>query len=158
MEEQQEALQLDPQHLRERDYEAAQAYTDRCPDLPLFTETSDQQREAARAVKAAERQSLLQGLRFLPEAASSPQDEVQKKSEAAGLFAAPRTVSYARTAAKRETENRFPGFALAGFALFCFFFGLRQLQRDGRHRQSDRKAEEFEKDGYRINIMTNKNR
>ena len=149
MGEQPEALQLDPQHLRERDYEAAQAYTDRCPDLPLFTETSDKQREARQAAKAAERESLLQGLRFLPETASSPQDEVQRKSEAAGLFAAPRTVSYVRTAAKRETENRLPGFALAGFALLCFFFGLRQLQRAACHRQSDMKTEGFVKGGLR---------
>ena len=75
MGEQPEALQLDPQHLRERDYEAEQAYTDRCPDLPLFTEGSDKQREARQAAKAAERESLLQGLRFLPETASSPQAE-----------------------------------------------------------------------------------
>lgn len=143
MGEQPEALQLDPQHLRERDYEAAQAYTDRCPDLPLFTEASDKQREARQAAKAAERESLLQGLRFLPETASSRQAELQKRSEAAGLFAAPRTVSYARTAARGEAENRFPGFVLAGFALLCFFFGLRQLQRAGRHRQSDAKQEEF---------------
>ena len=73
MGEQPEALQLDPQHLRERDYEAAQAYTDRCPDLPLFTEASDKQREARQAAKAAERESLLQGLCFLPETASSRQ-------------------------------------------------------------------------------------
>ena len=65
MGEQPEALQLDPQHLRERDYEAEQAYTDRCPDLPLFTEDSDKQREARQAAKAAERESLLQGLCFL---------------------------------------------------------------------------------------------
>lgn len=143
MGEQPEALQLDPQHLRERDYEAEQAYTDRCPDLPLFTEGSDKQREARQAAKAAERESLLQGLRFLPETASSPQAELQKRSEAAGLFAAPRTVSYVRTAARGEAENRFPGFALAGFALLCFFCGLRQLQRAGHHRQSDAKQEEL---------------
>ena len=87
MGEQPEALQLDPQHLRERDYEAAQAYTDRCPELPLFTEASDKQREARQAAKAAERESLLQGLCFLPETASSRQAELQKRSEAAGLFA-----------------------------------------------------------------------
>ncbi|WP_308680792.1 hypothetical protein [Stomatobaculum longum] len=146
MGEQPEALQLDPQHLRERDYEAEQAYTDRCPDLPLFTEGSDKQREARQAAKAAERESLLQGLRFLPETASSPQAELQKRSEAAGLFAAPRTVSYVRTAARGEAENRFPGFALAGFALLCFFLGLRQLHRAARHRQSAVKREEFAKD------------
>ena len=149
MGEQPEALQLDPQHLREWDYEAAQAYTDRCPELPLFTEASDKQREARQAAKAAERESLLQGLRFLPETATSPQAELQRKSEAAGLFAAPRPVSYVRTVAKRETENRIPGFALAGFALLCFFCGLRQLQRAGRHRQSDAKREELAEGGLR---------
>ena len=62
MGEQPEALQLDPQHLRERDYEAAQAYTDRCPELPLFTEASDKQREARQAAKAPDLHSSASSL------------------------------------------------------------------------------------------------
>ena len=82
-------LQLKPEHLRERAYEAEHAHSDRYPELDLFSESAAERSAARRGSEAAEREALRVSLRFLPANEEDRAAEVGVKAEAEGLFAKP---------------------------------------------------------------------
>lgn len=124
-----EELNLDPRHLRERRYEAEQVYTDRCPELELFTAGAARRKKARQAAETAERSGMLQELRFLPQSQTPWQAEVQAKAEAMGLFAVPRAVSYLREPAKRREKVPLSTVTLCGVGLLLLLISLWQWLR-----------------------------
>ena len=105
-------LHLNPASLRERAYEAEQAYTDRYPELDLFSEASAEKSALQRAEKRAAREELRVSLRL------------RAKTEAEQLFALPIQSGGLRT--ERASDYAEPVsaalislFALLGFGLAC---------------------------------------
>ena len=142
-------LHLNPATLRERAYEAEQAYTDRYPELDLFSEASAEKSALQRAEKRAAREELRVSLRFMPKETQDSEANLRAKTEAEQLFALPLQSGGLRdgkTLADAEPVSAalIALFALLGFGLAWFKRGKSRKDAEDSVRTAPAEREDAE--------------